>query len=232
MAGLDVAEGQRHQARPVGLGHRLDALAAEPLQQQPDVGQLVGRDEAVLLEQRIVGRQAGEQLDHGLGDAEAHALQVEFEAGRLQHRLHVGIGGDAVAVELLAERGAEQQVLGDRQVLVVEVVVERLDQAGIGLVLQASAQRVARLQDLLGEIGPERRVDGAAQPQRIDVLVELDLLQRVDHARQQVGRAGGAGQLVVDPVGIGIERRIAGALAIPSRTSRGPPASRRRRWPA
>ena len=33
-----------------------------------------------------------------------------------------------------------------------------------------------------------------------------------DHARQQIGRAGGAGQLVVDPVGRGIERRIAGAL--------------------
>ena len=157
MAGLDVAEGQGHQARPVGLGHSFDALAAQALQQQANVGQLVGRDEAVLLEQRVVGRQAGEQLDHGLGDGEAHALQLEVEAGRLQHRLHVGVGRDVVAVEVLADRRAEQQVLGHRQVAVVAVGVERLDQAGIARILQAAMQRVARLQDALGEIGPQRR---------------------------------------------------------------------------
>jgi len=56
MAGLDIAERQGHQARPVGFRHRIDALAAQALQQQPDIGQLVGRDEAVLLEQRVVGR--------------------------------------------------------------------------------------------------------------------------------------------------------------------------------
>ena len=34
MARLDIAERQGHQARPVGLGHGLDALAAQALQQQ------------------------------------------------------------------------------------------------------------------------------------------------------------------------------------------------------
>jgi len=214
MACLDVAQRQGHQPGTVGLRHGIGALAAQALQQQADIGQLVGRDEAVLLEQRIVGRQAGEQLDHGLGDAEAHVQQVAVEAELLHHGLHVRIGGEVVAVEVLADRRAEQQVLGDRQVLVVLVDVELLDQPGIGRLLQPAVQLVPHRQDLLGEIGALAGVDRAAQAERIDVLVELDMLQHLHHAGQQVGRSGGARQLVVDPVGGGIERRIAGPLRL------------------
>ena len=60
VARLDVAEGQRDQARPVGGGHGVQAFATQPLQQEPNVGELVGGDEAVLLEQRIVGRETRE----------------------------------------------------------------------------------------------------------------------------------------------------------------------------
>eukprot|EP01136_Pigoraptor_vietnamica_P020555 Opistho-1_new@69583 len=165
MAGLDVTERQGHQARAVGLGHRLDAFAAQALQQQSDIGQLVGGDEAVLLEQRIVGRQAGEELDHGFGNRQTHALQVDVEIGGLQHRPDVGIGRDIVAIELLADRRTEQQVLCNRQVADVVVLVERLDQAGISAAFQPLVQGVTGLQDLLGEVGPRCGVDRTAQPE-------------------------------------------------------------------
>ena len=91
------------------------------------------------------------------------------------------------ALELVRDRHAEQQVLGDRQVAVVALGVERLDQAGMP-VLQAAMQ--ARR----GPSGSSRRGRGAsgsiraAQAERVDVLVELDLLQHA--ARCGRDRAG------------------------------------------
>ena len=230
MARLDIAQRQGHQARAVGLGHRLGALAAQSLQQQADIGQLVGRDEAVLPEQRVVGRQVGEELDHGFSDGKAHAQQVLVQAEVLEDRLHVGIGGQIVAVELLADRRAEQEILRHRQVLVVFLGVERLDQAGIARVLQPAVQGVAGLQDLLGKVGPPGGVDRAAQAEGVDVLVELHLLERMHHAGQQVGGPGRARQLVVDPVGIGIERRVARALGLTPEGLAQDRAWRRRSW--
>ena len=60
-------------------------------------------------------------------------------------------------------RRAEQQVLRHRQVAIVVVGAEGLDQAGIARVLQPAMQRMAGLEDFLGKVGPPYGVDRAAQ---------------------------------------------------------------------
>jgi len=127
--------------------------------------------------------------------------------GLQQHGLHVGIGGEIVAVEIRADRCAEQQVSPQPTGFLLYLSASNVSISPAffwSLSRSWSAWRAFRI--FSARSGRSAASIAPAQAQRIDVVVELDLLQRVHHAGQQVGWAGGAGQLVVDPVGKGIER--------------------------
>ena len=80
-------------------------------------------------------------------------------------------------------------------------------------------------------------IDAPAQPEQVDVVVEIDEPQHVENARLERRRVGDAGLLVIDPVGGDVEfavRRLprlfeqAGALRAFAAASRRPDS--RGRW--
>ena len=155
------------------------------------------------------GRQVGEQLDHGAGDVDADGHQVVGQPDAIEHLADIGL--EALQRVGVADRGAEQQVLEDRQVAVVALLVERLDQLGEVGLLQAIMQLAARSHDAGGELGPLLRVDGAAQPELVDVLLEVDDGEDADDPLVEIVRAAGAERRIVGPVGGRVEGRVAGA---------------------
>ncbi len=59
--------------------------------------------------------------------------------------------------------------------------------------------------------GSVRRVDAAAQPEPVDILLETELGQNFGDPQRQFMGVGDAGALVVDPIGVDVEIDIAGA---------------------
>ncbi len=91
--------------------------------------QVLVPDEAVLLEEFVPGRQSAEQLDHRLRHLESDPHEIGRQRGFVEHAPHIGIPGEVLHIESLADRRAEQQVLGERGVAVVARRVETLDPA-------------------------------------------------------------------------------------------------------
>ena len=180
MARLDIGEGERGQAVAVLRRQRGDGSLAQPAQQRPVFRQILGGDEAELLEEGMARRQIGEQLDHGLGDAPADIGQGLGEAGIGQHLEQIGIARDAVGLQLRPDRGPEQQVLHQRHVLVVAVDVEGLDQGGERRIGEAVAQVDPGLDEFGGEVALGEGVDRPAQAELIDVILEFDQRQGLD----------------------------------------------------
>ena len=135
-------------------------------------------------------RQIGEQLDHGLGDAPADIGQGLGEAGIGQHLEQIGIARDAVGLQLRPDRRPEQQVLHQRHVLVVAVDVEGLDQGGERRIGEAVAQIDPGLDEFGGEIACARGVDGPAQAELIDVVLEFDQRQGLDDPVVEAAHVG------------------------------------------
>jgi len=133
---------------------------------------------------------------------------------------HVCIVGQALDVEIVVGRRAEQQVLGQRGVHVVLVDVERLDQVRLAFVGQAFAQRFTRAQNGLGQLRIGVRIDRAAQAELINILGHVDHRQNVHRAAIQSRPIGHAGRGVIDPIRARIvdRRRCAlglGYIAVP-----------------
>ena len=70
------------------------------------------------------------------------------------------------------------------------------------------------MQDRLGEDALPARVGAAAHAELEEGLLEVDHRQELDDALVELLRAGGARRRVVDPVGVDVERAIAGARGL------------------
>ncbi len=74
------------------------------------------------------------------------------------------------------------------------------------------SRKVARpLEDRRGEILVALGIEAAAQTELVDVLVELHVRQQTDQACVELGRILQAGAFKIDPIGRGVQPRIAGA---------------------
>ena len=140
------------------------------------------------------------------------STSVVGQARAVEDLLDVGMGGEMVDVEGLVDRGAEQQVLGERRVAVVALGVEHLDQAAEARIREALAHRTARLEHRRRDLGLRLGVDRAAQAHLIDVAIEAHHGQRPHRRRHHLLGPAQPGARVVDPVGLAVERQVARAL--------------------
>ena len=142
----DQLERQRQQPGAVVLVEGCGPAIADPPENCLEFRQVVGADEAELLEERVVRRQVGEQLDHGLGDLLAGLDQVLGQTDLVEHLPHISVVGEGVELERRADRGSEQQVFGDRGVGVEALGVVGLDEVGDAVLDEPPGERAARLE--------------------------------------------------------------------------------------
>ena len=174
VARRDQLQRQRDQPLAIGRAQALQLGRVGAADQRAIVGQVVRADEAELPEVLVIRRQIGEQLDHRARELEPDLEQRLDQPGLGEDLLHVGLRGEVLDVEGLADRLAEQQVLGERGVGVVALGIEHLDQPAELRIPQALAHRPARLEEARGQLRLRLGVDRAAQPHLVDVAVELD----------------------------------------------------------
>ena len=98
MARLDIGQGDRHQLRGLRGVHG-GAVLADARQEIAELRQIVGVDEAELLEEGMARRQIGEQFDHGLGDLAADLGQGPHQVLAFQDLPHIGVVGDLSGAE-------------------------------------------------------------------------------------------------------------------------------------
>ncbi len=213
VARLDIAERQAQHAPAVFFAERRNPAFLATLDEHPEIRQLVGGDEAELLEKGVAGRQVGKDLDHGPGNRHAHLEQdvtKPFLLEQIDQQLVLGEVGGLVR---LLDRRPEQEIFRDRGVQVVALGVETDDEIDRAFGLQARAQGLACLQNVLGHPRLFARVDGPAQAEAIDVILHFHQFQDLGQPAGQIAGALEAGGSVIDPVGVEIERRVAGVLA-------------------
>src|SRR6266851_4040399 len=210
MTGDDHLEGQREQLAAILRFQRVAAGLVDAAEDGLELRQGAGADEAVLLEELVLGRQIGEQFDHRLRHLLAHGDEIVGQPDLVEDAQDIGVLGEEIEIEGGSDRRAEQQVLGERGVGVVALGVVALDEMGDALLGEAAGERVARLDHALGDVGPLLQIEPAAQPEGIDVLVEIDPPEDLDRAHDKLRRILGPGRFVIDPVGAGVEVGIAG----------------------
>ena len=176
--------------------------------------QFMRADKAELLEKFVFGRQTGEHLGHRRGDLTPGLDKVVGQPELVEHAAHMNIVGERVELEGGADRRPEQQVLGDRGVRVVALGVVGLDEVRDALGDEPLLQGAARFEEALGEFGLRRRIEPAAQPETVDVLLEIEAPQDFGNTFGQLRGAGDAGAPVIDPVGLQIEIDVAGAARL------------------
>ncbi len=147
MARLDQLEGQAEQLGAVFRRHL--GIARRARQQRLELRQVLGGDEAELLEEFMARRQVREQFDHRLGDTPANGDEVVGQPGLVEHRQHVVVLGQPVGIEgggrpPCRTTGSPPALRG-----VVALGVECLHQRLQRRVGRALLQRRARLQDVL-----------------------------------------------------------------------------------
>jgi hypothetical protein len=130
VARLDIGERQGQEPRQVVAPEALAVAARPPADDRLVLGQLVGGDERELLEQRVPGRQAAEDLDHRLGDLRAHGGELLGDALGLQRLAEGSVLGKSAPDQGPRGRDAEQEILADRRLVVVALGIERLDELG------------------------------------------------------------------------------------------------------
>ena len=181
------AERERQQPGLVVVPDRRQAAIRGLGDQRLELRQLVGADEAVLVEQRAVGRDPGEQLDHQLRDPGADGVEVVQQPHLAQQRDEFRIARQVRRLEIGTAGRAEQQVLGDAQVGVVRIGIEELDVRGEVVGAHAVPDRRPRLERHRREGRLRLAVRGARQ------AVAADFVRHVDQSQD---RDRGPGQLV------------------------------------
>ena len=170
---LDIREGDGDQPLLVGRRGFLQAAALHARQQLLHQRQIVGGDEAELLEEGMARRQVREQFDHGLGDLFAHRDERRLQALGLDHLGQHLVVAQGREIEHRAARRAEQQVLRHRHVAVVFGGIELLDQVREVGLLQPAMNGDARLQEAFGDRRLVIRIDPPAQAELIDIVLQL-----------------------------------------------------------
>ena len=150
--------------------------------------QLLRADEAELVEELVIRRQAGEHLGHRRGDLAAGLDQVLGQPDLVEHGADVLIAGQRLEIENGADRRAEQQVFRDAGIRVVALRIEGLDQVGDPVGGEAVAQRAPRLEQPRGQLGVGAGIEPAAQAEIVDVGLEIEPGQQLDDAASTILR--------------------------------------------
>ena len=211
MPGRDQLERQIEETVPVLRPHFIQANPVGPLHQCLIIRQLVGRDEGILREEFMIGRQILEQLDHRCRHVAADPDKILGQANLVENRADIGIAGEAVELELLTDRRAEQQVLGHACIGVELLRIERLDQSVEIQFPETGTELCPGSEDALSGFVATGQIKGAAQPEGIDLVFKADHAQQVGEARIQAVFLD-TNRLVVDPVGRNRVERVSGCF--------------------
>ena len=206
----DEFERQREQLGTIGCMQRPRPIGADAPEDRHEFRQVIRADEAELLEELVIGRQIGEQLDHRLGHLSAGLDQVVDQPDLCQDLQHVGIVGERFEVEGRTDRRSEQQILRDRGIEVEPLGIVGLHEIGDAVLDEPTGQRFARFEQPCGRFGLGFRIEPPAQPEGIDVLVEIEAGQDLGNARRQTLVVGDPGTFIIDPVGMEVEVDVAG----------------------
>ena len=133
----------------------------------------------------MAGRQAAEDFAHRLGDPKAHRDEVAEDAAALEDVAEAGIVGELAADQPARDRHAEEDVFGDRRLIVVARGIEGLDEIGHAGLVEGREQALARLDDALGKLGVRARIDHAGEAEAVDVVLHA---RRFAAGREGCGR--------------------------------------------
>ncbi len=170
MPGLDIGKGHADQAAPIGRRDIGQTVFLQTADQLLIGGQLIGSDEAELLEEGMAGWQIGKEFDHGFGNLLAHMQQVLHQTFMLEQLDQERTVDQPRIVKAAAcSRCPEQHVFDQAQILVVAVGIKRFDQAGKARLPQSIGDRPTTFQKLHRQVGIMIGVDKAPQAKLIDV---------------------------------------------------------------
>jgi hypothetical protein len=207
--GEDEPERQRKEPGLFLIGGRGERAVCDLREQGPELRQIVGTDESVLLEKIAVRRDVGEQLDHEPSHLDAGRIEIVEQAHIAQQRDELGICRKVGRPERGAARRSEQQVLGHTDVRVIARAVEELDVRCQIFPGHAVANPRPRLEPHRRHRRPRLRIRGAREAEANHLLLHVDAPQ---HRERRVGerrRIGDTGAFVVDPVGANVVRAVA-----------------------
>ena len=117
-------ERERQEHRPIVVLEVVRTIRLGAGEQAAELGQVLRRDEAELLEQLASRRDVREQIDHDPGDLPSDVDEIVHQPDIGQHLAHVGVRGKGFRIEGPVPRGAEEEVLRHRHVDVVGIAVE------------------------------------------------------------------------------------------------------------
>jgi len=169
----DQPERQRQKAGPLLVRRRGERTIGDLGEQNPEFGQVVGADEAVLVEEIAVRRHVREQLDHEPRHLHASGGEVLQEPDLAQQCDELGVTRQVGRLERGASRRSEQQVLGHADIGMVARGIEELDERRQVFPLHAIADSRPRLEAHRGDGGMRHRVRCAREAEADDLLLHL-----------------------------------------------------------
>ena len=113
------------------LGEGRGSSFTDPAEDSYELGEIIGTDEAELVEEFMISRQVGEHFDHRFGDLLAGGNQIFDQADLCQNLQHVGVVCERIEIEDRADRRAKQQVLRHRRVEIEPLGIVSLDEVGV-----------------------------------------------------------------------------------------------------
>ena len=206
----DQLERQVGKLRAVCLGEGVQAVGFGLFEDPLVSGKIIGVDKAEAVHELMAGRQVAEQFDHQRGGGAADLGEIIAQADLDEDLAHVGVRAQVIDVEFGPHRRSEKNVFGDRGMGVEFLLVERLHEDGKPGHRQPLGDHAARLEHAFDQLRVGGRVDDPAQAELKDVFLETDGGEHLRGALRQTPGAGGAGGLVVDPVGVDVEGVVAG----------------------
>ena len=167
------------------LGEGRGSPFTDPAEDSYELGEIIGTDEAELLEEFMISRQVGEHFDHRFGHLLAGGDQIFDQADLCQNLQHVGVVRERFEIEDRADRRTKQQVLRHRRVEIEPLGIVSLDEVGNSVLGKPASERLPGLQQLHGGFGINLRIQSPTQPQRIDRLVEIETDEHLGDAPRQ-----------------------------------------------
>ena len=218
VARRDQPQRQAEKACAIALRQPVETVALGARDDPLKPGDVLPADDVEFLEEGVAGRQVPEQFGDHARQPVPGLHEIVGQAGLIEHPAHIGVLREAAIRKGRADRGAEQQVCGDRRARVVALAVETLDQRHEPLCGEPLIKAPPRFEQPLGGVGVALRVEPAAQPETVEVALETGDPHDLQQAPLQRGGILDPGLPVIDPIGGDIELAIARAARLLDRT--------------